>query len=52
MTLLEPADYYADRDVEHSAQGDIHRSGADEVHHVTEGGVPKWRKLGHPIEGG
>jgi hypothetical protein len=24
MSLLEPADYYADRDVEHSAQGDIH----------------------------
>lgn len=24
MTLLEPAEYYADRDVEHSAQGDIH----------------------------
>lgn len=24
MTLIEPADYYAERDVEHSAQGDIH----------------------------
>ena len=24
VTLLEAADYYADRDVEHSAQGDVH----------------------------
>lgn len=24
MTLIEPAAYYADRDVEHSAQGDVH----------------------------
>ncbi len=30
----------------------VQRSGADEVIHVTEGGVPKWEKLGHPIKSG
>jgi hypothetical protein len=24
VSLIDPADYYADRDVQHSAQGDIH----------------------------
>ena len=28
----------------------IQRHGAREVIHVTGGGVPKWRRLGYPIE--
>ena len=28
----------------------LQRHGAREVVHVTDGGVPKWRRLGHPIE--
>jgi hydroxyacylglutathione hydrolase len=26
------------------------RAGAHEVIHVVEGGVPKWGRLGHPLE--
>jgi hypothetical protein len=28
------------------------RAGAREVIHVVEGGVPKWGRLGHPLERG
>ncbi len=28
----------------------IQRLGAERVIHVIEGGVPKWKRLGHPIE--
>ncbi len=30
----------------------VKRCGADEVIHVIDGGVPKWERLGHPIETG
>ena len=30
----------------------VQRFGAEEVVHVVEGGVPKWKKLGNPIEAG
>ncbi len=30
----------------------VKRFGADEVIHVIEGGVPKWKRLGHPIATG
>ena len=28
----------------------VQRFGAERVVHVTDGGVPKWERLGHPIE--
>ena len=30
----------------------VKRFGADEVIHVIEGGVPKWKRLGHPMATG
>ena len=30
----------------------IQRAGAEQVIHVTDGGVPKWGRLGHPLEAG
>jgi 3-mercaptopyruvate sulfurtransferase SseA len=28
----------------------VQRFGAEHVVHVIDGGVPKWKRLGHPVE--